>query len=404
METIIIAIITLAAGVVIGIFIGRKDKNALEIEINIEKEKNRQLQENIAQNKENFEKELEKMEKTFEGISYKIMAKSQKDFQESSKVTIDTITQPLKETIDKMKVEMQQNALKQTEFSTSLKASTEQILQQSQSAQKSTDELIKVMSSSGKIQGNWGELVLEELLSKSGLKKGLNYETQTTMKDAYGTSIKTDEGSTLKPDVIVHFDESRDIIIDSKVSMTAYMKYINAQNEEERKKELKAHIDSITKHVNELVKKDYSSYFSNDKQKIDYVLMFVPNSGALSAVLDTNPEIWQRAFDYKVLLVDEKTLYVALKTISMTWNQIEQAKNHKKIFKLADELLSRVGMFEEKYRKIGEQLHIATKFYDEGYKKLTEKGQSIRVTCKNLQNLGAKPDVNHPLIDFDDEE
>jgi DNA recombination protein RmuC len=296
-----------------------------------------------------------------------------------------------------MKQTMNDSTLKQTELSSEMKVNLENMMKHSEAAKQSADELARVFKHKSKVQGDWGERVLDELLESQGLTQGVHYETQATIRDAAGNVVRTDTGSNLRPDVIMHIDNNREIIIDSKVSLTAFMDYINAENEEERQKHLKAHVDSIQKHVKELSKKDYSSYIKAPKVRMDYVIMFVPHSGALWTALNAQPNLWRKAMEANVFIADEQTLFAAMRMINLTWTQIEQARNHEQVYSLANEMLERVGQFMKRYEAVGKALQNANEAYEEGKKKLIPGGQSIIQTCAKLEKLGAKQSKKHPM-------
>jgi DNA recombination protein RmuC len=247
--------------------------------------------------------------------------------------------------------------------------------------------------------------VLDELLQSQGLTKGIHYDTQAVIKDATGKTVRSEEGSIMRPDVILHLDQRRELIIDSKVSLTAFIDYVNADNEDDRQHYLKSHIDSLQKHVKELSAKDYSSYIQAPKVKMDYVIMFVPHTGALWTALNAQPDLWRRAMEKNVFIADEQTLFAALRIINLTWTQIVQAQNHEKVFALANEMLNRVGQFWNEYEAMGKALEKAAKAYEDGKKKITDGGQSINTTANQLIKLGAKQSDRNPipqLIDIDE--
>ena len=175
------------------------------------------------------------------------------------------------------------------------------------------------------------------------------------------------------------------------------MDYANATTEEERKRLLKSHIDSLKSHVRELSTKDYSAYIKPPKARMDYVIMFVPHSAALWTALNAQPDLWRNAMAQNVFIADEQTLFAALRIINLTWTQIAQAQNHEKVYALANEMLERVGQFMKKYDAIGQALKRATQAYEEGGNKLAPTGQSILTTCAKLQKLGAKQSDKNPL-------
>ena len=326
-----------------------------------------------------------------------MLKQRQKEFAESSNTNLGQIVTPLRETIEKMKQTMSESTLKQTELSAAMKENLENMMKHSAEAKQSADELARVFKHKSKVQGNWGERVLEELLDSQGLQCGIHYERECVIRDAAGNVVKTDTGGNLRPDVILHLDTTREVIIDSKVSLTAFMDYVNAENDDARQEALKLHIDSIQKHVKELSKKDYSSYIQAPKQKMDYVIMFVPHTGALWTALNAQPDLWRKAMEQNVFIADEQTLFAALRMINLTWTQIKQAENHKEVYKLANEMIKRVGMFLKNYDAVGKALKNARDAYEDGEKKLLEKGQSIVVTCNQLEALGAKQNANYPV-------
>lgn len=354
---------------------------------------------------ERFDETIAKVTAQLKSATDEMLKQRQKEFAESSHVNIGQIVNPLRETIDKMKVVMNDSTLKQTAMTSEMKVNIENMMRQSQAAKQSADELARVFKHRSKVQGDWGETVLAELLDSQGLTKGVHYDVQSVIKDAEGYVVKSMEGSIMRPDVILHLDQRREVIIDSKVSLTSFMDYLNAEDEDVRQMHLKAHIDSIQKHVKELSAKDYSSYVQAPKVKMDYVIMFVPHTGALWTALHSQPDLWRKAMDKNVFIADEQTLFAALRIINLTWTQIAQAQNHEKVYALANEMLDRVGQFMKKYQAIGKALENATKAYEDGEKKLLPGGQSILQTCGKLEKLGAKQSDKNPLpqlIDLDE--
>ena len=326
-----------------------------------------------------------------------MLKQRQKEFAEASNTNLGHIVNPLRETIEKMKQTMSDSTLKQTELNSEMKANLENMIRHSEAAKQSADELARVFKHKSKVQGDWGERVLDELLESQGLTQGVHYELQATIRDASGNVVRTDTGGNLRPDVIMHIDTKREVIIDSKVSLTAFMDYINAENEEERQKHLKAHVDSIQKHVKELSKKDYSSYIKSPKVRMDYVIMFVPHTGALWTALNAQPDLWRKAMEMNVFIADEQTLFAALRMINLTWAHIAQAENHERVYELANEILDRVGKFMTYYENIGDAIKRAQRAYDEGGKKLAPTGQSILQSCAKLEKLGAKQSKKNPI-------
>ena len=354
-------------------------------------------EEAVSSLKAQFDTTMEKVTAQVKTATDSMLKERQKEFAENSNLSLGQIVNPLRETIDKMKKAMEENTEKQTSMGGEMKANIEHMMRQSIAAKESADELARVFKHGAKVQGDWGETVLDELLQSQGLTNGIHYDTQTTIKDADGSTVRTEEGSIMRPDVILHLDQRRELIIDSKVSLTAFMDYVNAETEPLRQHFLKAHVESIQKHVKELSAKDYSSYIQPPKVKMDYVIMFVPHTGALWSALNVQPDLWRKAMEKNVFIADQQTLFAALRIINLTWTQIVQAQNHEKVYALANEMLNRVGQFWREYQNIGKALQKATEAYEGGRKKITDGGPSINTTANQLIKLGAKQSDKNPL-------
>ncbi len=380
------------------------EKRIAEIRSNAEKQsadalaaQEKRHEEAIKAQQELFDETMAKVTAQVKSATDDMLKQRQREFAESSNTNLGQIVNPLRETIEKMKQTMNDSTLKQTELSSEMKVNLENMMKHSEAAKQSADELARVFKHKSKVQGDWGERVLDELLASQGLTQGIHYDIQATIRDAAGNVVRTDTGSNLRPDVIMHIDNNREIIIDSKVSLTAFWDYINAETEEDRQKHLKAHIESIQRHVKELSKKDYSSYIKAPKVRMDYVIMFVSHTGALWTALNAQPDLWRKAMEMNVFIADEQTLFAALRMISLTWTHIAQAENHEKVYELANEILDRVGKFMKSYENIGKAIESAQKAYEDGEKKLTPGGQSIINTCAKLEKLGAKQSSKNPI-------
>ena len=352
-----------------------------------------------------FDETVAKVSAQVKSDTGEMLKARQKEFSEASNLSIGQLVNPLKDNIAELRKAMEEGSREQAERNGEMRERIKSLMEHSDAARKSADELAAAFKHGSKIQGDWGETILEELLTSQGLTKGVHYDTQAVISDAAGHPVHSETGGTFRPDVILHLDERREVIIDSKVSLTAYVDYVNAENETDRKNFLKAHVESIRKHVKELAAKDYSSHVQAPKVSAGYVIMFVPNMGALWSALNAEPDLWRKAADLNVYIADEQSLYGALKIVSVTWTQVAQAQNHEKVYELANEMIDRVGLFMEKYEAVGKALRKATDEYDDGMKKLDVRGQSIINTSGKLIKLGAKNSDRHPvkaLLDIDD--
>lgn len=336
-----------------------------------------------------FDETVAKMKAELESLTAEMLKKRQSEFEASSREGVSKILEPLNTSIKEMRQAVSENTLKHTEIGGQLSSNIRMVMEHSDAAKKSADRLADALRGGGKIQGDWGETVLTELLESQGLEEGVHFDTQVVLRDRTGNVLRSGDDRLMRPDVVLHLDRDRDVIIDAKVSLSAYLDYMNAETDEARSRALKNHVASIEAHVAELVRKDYSAFLNPEKTRMDYVIMFVPNTTALYAATSQKPNLWRNAMEKGVYIADEQTLYAALKIINLTWRQIAQAENHEKVYALANEMLERVNMFAEKFVNIGKKLEDAQKSYSDAFGKLKDSGKSIPVTCRKLVNLGA---------------
>ncbi len=424
---VLIAVIALVAGLAIGFILARSSSSRLQSEVDILKGKLSDRQNSYEQSladkerafkmvlaeKERmhvealhrqdlshhnalealqgrFDETVAKMKVEIENLTAKMLKERQNEFTATSRESVSKILEPLNASIDQMRKTVAENTTRHSEFGGQLAANIKLVLEQSDAARKSADRLADALRGNNRIQGNWGETILTELLESQGLTEGIHFETQAWIRDKAGNLVISDSDSAMRPDVILHLDHERDVIIDAKVSLSSYLDYLQAESDENRELALQSHIRSVESHVAELVRKDYSRYVGERKKTVDYVIMFIPNTSALYAATSRKPELWRKAMEKGVYIADEQTLYAALKIIALTWRQIQQADNHEKVYKLADEMLNRVDKFMQSFLSIGKKLNEARDSYDNAYGKLKESGQSIPTTCNKLINLGAK--------------
>lgn len=402
---ILFALAGLAAGIVIGILYGRGKSGALAAEAGMLR---RQMEDERRQYEERHREAMDVQQARFSEVMEKVKAEMkyaanemlmqrQKEFAEQSNTQIGNVVNPLRQSITEMRKAMDDNMLRQTSMTSEMRTGIENMMRQSEAAKRSTEELTRAFRNDTKAQGDWGETVLDEILESQGLRRGIHYETQATIRDARGNVIRQEDGHNLRPDIIMHLDKNRELIIDSKVSLSSFIDFVNAETPEDRQRHLKAHTESIRRHVKELSEKDYSSYIQPPKVKMDYVIMFMPNTGALWTALKAQPDLWRKAMERNVFIADEQTLFAAMRIINMTWTQIAQAENHEKVFRLAEEMVDRVGKFVKTYEEMGRQITRLQKAYEDGEKKLAPGGQSIVTTSVKLIRLGAKQNPRNPV-------
>ena len=352
--------------------------------------------------KQTFAETIDHLKSNLKAATEDMLKMRQAEFTDINKQNMQSIVDPLNETIAKMKQAMDGYSKEQNEFSGSMKTSIQAIIQQTETARQSAIELTTALKHDTKMQGDYGEAILDEILSKQGFTEGIHYELQYVMKDEAGRELKGDDGKGLRPDVLFHIDTVRDVIIDSKVNLTDFINFANAETPDERKMHLERHVKSIESQVKLLSQKNYFKYHKKTNTRMDYVIMFVPISAAWWEALRYKPSLWREAMDSNVYIADEQTLFAALRIIKLTWTQIAQVKSQKEIFDLVNQMIDRVGQFMKSYKAIGEAIGKAQDAYDKGYEKLTPGGQSILTTTTNLLKLGGRDSKTNPVAKFID--
>ena len=352
--------------------------------------------------KQTFAETIDHLKANLKAATEDMLKMRQAEFTDINKQNMQSIVDPLNETIAKMKQAMDGYSKEQNEFSGSMKTSIQAIIQQTETARQSAIELTTALKHDTKMQGDYGEAILDEILSKQGFTEGIHYELQYVMKDEAGRELKDDDGKGLRPDVLFHIDTVRDVIIDSKVNLTDFINFANAETPDERKMHLERHVKSIESQVKLLSQKNYFKYHKKTNTRMDYVIMFVPISAAWWEALRYKPSLWREAMDSNVYIADEQTLFAALRIIKLTWTQIAQVKSQKEIFDLVNQMIDRVGQFMKSYKAIGEAIGKAQDAYDKGYEKLTPGGQSILTTTTNLLKLGGRDSKTNPVAKFID--
>ena len=331
-------------------------------------------------------------------LAQQLLERNAEKLKSENTDSIGLITQPLKEAIGEMRRELTQNRETSAANSATFQEQLRQMLESNERVGEKAANLAQAMRGDNKAQGNWGEVILGNLLSCQGLREGIDYDLQTRLRDDLGQDLKNiDTGASMQPDAILHYPHEQDVIIDAKVSLKAYDDYVNAQSEEERTAALAAHVRSIRDQYQRLSKKDYSSYVQAPRKSIDFVVMFVPNESALQLALTADSKLWYDAFDHKVLIAGELNLMAILRIIQIVWRQYQQAENQQRVFLIAEELLDRLGDFLKRYQKLGDILRNSLKAYEDAEKKVFSGRQSVVRKGNELKALGAKENPNRPI-------
>ena len=348
--------------------------------------------------REQMASEASHREEQFKNMAQQLMESSASKLKESNKETMTVITQPLKEAMESMQKAISESQKDGAARSASFREQIQQMLQQTQQLGEKTDSLTNVLRRDNKVSGNMGEIILGDLLASQGLTEGIHYEVQARLRDELGRPLKNDEtGKEMQPDVILHYPQGQDAIVDSKVSLVAYEKYVNADSPEEKERYLQDHIKSVRQHVNELARKDYSKYIKNGRDAVDFVIMFVPFESSLQLALANDPTLWREAFEKKVFVTGEQNLLGILHMIHIAWVQNQQAENQEKVFGLAEQLLDRLGDFVQRYNDLGSKIEAVQKAYESTNNKLITGRQSVVQKGRELVDLGAKENANRRI-------
>ena len=349
-------------------------------EVNSQKEMSRQAQ-------ENYEKALKEMKETvvnsMTAETEKLLKAREKELKEGNQNNMDGILKPLKESISAMEKAMKDNASSHLEttakLSEQLKNAVKEMQEKTSDVGRKADTLSEALTGKPKVQGCFGENFLDAILAGEGLQEGTHYTREAANEDLS------------RPDFVFHFKdgyEEKDLVVDSKVSLTAFVDYMNATTPEEKSAALDRHIKSVRKHIEELSRKEYAK--KRAKSFADYVLMFMPRDMAFRVALEADPMLWQEAYQKNVLIATEQTIMPFLKIIQLTWNKFQQDTNTQKITVAAQNMIDRVGAFYDAYIDLGKKLKSVTSAYNSGITKLKEGGQSITTSAKQVMELGVK--------------
>ena len=358
----------------------------------------------IAAERERYEQALTTMKEQLTNATNEMLKQRQAELQQANSANMKQIVDPLKETIQKMETAIKENKSTQETSTAAIKEKIATLVSTTMKVSDSADRLSNALTAENKIQGNWGEQKIEALLNAIGLEPGVEYDAQEYLRDASGKIIVSDETAhRMQPDIILHLDETRDLIIDSKVSLNAFIDYTNAETEKDKELALSAHLRSVKNHVKELSKKNYAAYVKAPRKSVDFVMMFVPVDAALQLALASDQTLWREAMNQGVFIVGEQNLYAALRAVQVTWTSIKQNANNKAICDTAAELVNRVGDLLERVQNMGDKLQAVNKAYGAVYEK-AKRGQSVLGSAQKLVKLGAKASSVHALPPEDEDD
>jgi DNA recombination protein RmuC len=366
-----------------------KQLSRKEIELELERKNNEEVRK---QADEKLAEQIKYLQAELTNTTQKLLDVRSEKLEQTNRTQMSSIIDPLKETISKLEKEMKDTQTQHGNTTTRLEQSIKNLVEKTESIGNRADRLVETLLYQPKSQGDWGELVVKEMLESQGLKEGIHYVYQPTLRDEKGQTLRNeDTNKIMRPDFILHLDEKEDVIIDSKMTITSYDNYVHAKNDEEREMYAKEILTSIHSHINELRRANYAAYIDNGRKSADFVFMFIPNEGAMQVALAHEKNLWRDTFiKDRIFIVSEMNLYAALRIVNVTWRQIEQNKSYAKVFQTVGLLLDRLNGFIEKFGKIEKSLKQASAAYEEANHQLVVGSRSVLDTGLRLRDMGVK--------------
>lgn len=342
---------------------------------------------------ENLGRQLETVKAQVTAESEKLLKAREEELEKRAKITFETLAGGLDRNIKDMKEAFEQNRKTHTETSQSLKENLENAVknlrEQTASIGGKADSLADALRGRNKTQGNWGEIILDNLFTNEGMREGRDYDKEETLRDEQGNVLHNEDTSKkMRPDYILHYPDGNDVVVDSKVVLTAVDDYFRATDEDAKKDAMVRNLAAIKDQVKNLSKKDYSRYLTPGHRMLDYVIMFVPVYSALRLAYESDRNLWQDAYKQGVLITTEETLMPFLRMIRIAWTSHEQVANQKQIIATAETVLARVSDFCTAHAKMGKKLEEAMDQYEACDRKIRERGQSIVGAANRLIDLG----------------
>ena len=342
-------------------------------------------------NEKQIKTQLDLIKEQMQTTSEKVLKMRQEELGVQNKEQVSKIIDPLQKSLKDMQEALDKTKEQQTEALTRLDETIKINMQKSAAIGETADRLTRALTGEVKVQGNFGELKLKQLLEDLELKEGEQFDTQETLRDKGGKGAKGDDGKGLIPDFILHFPNNRHVVVDSKMSLTDYERYMNAEDGAPEKSEyLKAHIESVRAQVKRLARKEYTKYLPEGYNRLNFAIMYVPIEGALNLALLNDASLWREAYDEGVMILGPQTMYMNLRVLEMMWTQVRQLKNQQAMMDAANTVIERVQDFGTRFQDVESSMNDTLKKMNRLKITTADSGQSIITAAKNLLKAGAR--------------
>lgn len=380
-------------------------KEASELQLAQAKEAAEQQIEALRQmNREQVENQLKLIKEQMQTTSEEVLKRRQEELGERNREQVSKIIDPLQQSLKDMQEALDKSKEQQNEALTRLDETIKVNMQKNAALGETADRLTRALTGEVKVQGNFGELKLKQLLEDLELKEGEQFDTQETLRDKAGNIAKGDDGKGLIPDFILHFPNNRHVVVDSKMSLTDYERYMNAEDGTPEKTEyLKSHIASVRAQVKRLAKKEYSKYLPNGYNRLNFAIMYVPIEGALNLALLNDSTLWREAYDQGVMILGPQTMYMNLRVLEMMWTQVRQLSNQQAMMDAANSVIDRVQDFGMRFMDVESSMNDTIKKIAKLKITTADSGASIITAARNLLKAGAKENKKKKtLAEMDD--
>jgi DNA recombination protein RmuC len=356
----------------------------------LQEEQKQQQLEQKQQEQEQMRQQMALLREQMSTTSERVLKERAVELSAVNSEQLSKILTPLQQNLQLMRTQTEKMQKDHDDSLRELKAAIQINMERERAMGEQTERLAQALTGQNKVQGNFGELKLSQILEQMELERGLQYDTQETMRDSQGRPITSEEGRRMIPDAVLHFPDGRDVIIDSKMSFTAFVDYQNAEDEATRNEALRRHLTSMRQHVRELAQKQYFRYAKSDKGRLDFVLMYVFQESALQLALQSDTTLWKDAYDQGVIISGSQSLYMTLRVLELTWKQTRQVENQEKMMQCANTLVERVQLFAERFERVGDLLDKTRKSFDDLTIITAPSGPSITTAARNLLKYGAQ--------------